>query len=71
MDVLVICRIKLIYSVTKLTSFLGAMQRTVIPIVLPVSFSRINFFFIVFMCQGVLHGFNIPRDEQEAAEGVS
>lgn len=56
---------------TELTSFLSAMQRTVIPTVLPLPFSYLTLLFMIFIGQGILHDFNIPRDEQEAAEGVS
>lgn len=59
------------YSVTELTSFLSAMQKTMIPTVPPLPFSYLTLLFMVFISQGVLHDFNIPRDEQEAAEGVS
>lgn len=47
------------------------MQKTVIPTVLPLPFSYLTLLFMVFIGQVILHDFNIPRDEQEAAEGVS
>lgn len=47
-----------------------AVQKMVIPAVLfPCLY--ITLIAMTFVYQGILHDFNIPRDEQEAAEGVS